>query len=343
VNAGQSGPSIEVDGSFDDALLGELTAAIEAVHPVIDSLAGTADAQLPTTRWLVSGDFATDVRRILGTPSGASFTTDRLGGEVAAKTLRSGQGRERVIALNGTLLLDEQDRRNLADHVFLAAHELTHVMQEEVRQLSGVMEGVPIPSETLRQGWRSVTRIVGDEYRADMVAGAVLKQVASVTDADGSTRPATIADTWALFHLGGLEAIVLDLHPVLPDLVQSYREWMIPLDALVQRLVTYTEQVATAVAHWQATCDHLDIADPWSLGDLPGAPAAELYVRPLWEPIYGQLRAQPLVPTVGELAEGEPELVADGERTVEAFWRSLGVTVSAVDGGDYVHVSEPTR
>ena len=297
-----SAEAIDVRGAFDGTLLDELVHAICAVQPVVESLAATVGVRLPSTRWLISGDFANDVMQELGS-SGPTFTTGRLGGDVAAKTLRNRLGTGHVIALNGALLLNPHDRCGLADHVFLAAHELTHVLQQEVRRQSGVMEGVPVPSETIRQSWRSVARIVGDEYRADRIAAAAVKQVASVSDSDGITRPAGIADTWVLNHLAGMEALALSLHPALPDLVQSYREWTIPLDALVRRLVIYTEQVATALAHWQATCDELDVVDSWALGDFDQGPATSLYLKPLWEPICRCLHEQSLIPLINSRLE----------------------------------------
>lgn len=334
-------PDIEVHGRHDNQLLSELLVAIKAVRPVLGGIAATSDVELPTTRWVVCEDFAREVGELIAHLGGPSFTTERLGGEVAAKTLRDAHSYDRVIALNGPLLLDPSDRRNNADHVFLAAHEMTHVLQEAVRRRSGVMESVPLPSETIRQGWRRVTRIVADEYRADIVAAKVLSKIASVTEVDGTTRPASIVETWALNHLGGAESVIVGLHPTLPDLIQSYRDWNISLDAMLQRLYSYTEQVATVLAHWQATCDILHVPDPWALGDIPTAPASSLYVRPLWEPICRRLREQPILPTPVELSLGEPLLLDVGEKAIEQLWSTLGVKVRDVVEGEHVDIVEP--
>jgi hypothetical protein len=282
-----SGPVIDVRGRHNERGLDELIQAIRAVYPALTALATQASGiGMPPTRLVVCDDFAADVDALIRREGAPAFTTDRLGGEVAAKTLWDPDiDGGRLIALNGRLLLDPADPRTPADQVFLVAHELSHVIQEEVRRRSGVMVGVPVPSETIRQSWRSITRIVADEYRADRIAAALLGRVVSVGDPTSATRAATIADTWALNHLAGAEAVIVDLHPALPDLVQAYREWQIPLDALLHRLGQYSEQVMTVLAHWQATCDALEIPEPCTLGEIPSAPATAMYVRPLWEPL----------------------------------------------------------
>lgn len=72
--------------------------------------------------------------------------------------------------------------------IFLLAHELTHPLINRMRVASGVLDGVPVRSETPTQAARSITRGASDEYRTDRFASVILGLFASV-DQDGERVP----------------------------------------------------------------------------------------------------------------------------------------------------------
>jgi hypothetical protein len=341
-----SEPEIEVRGDQSGRGLDELLLAVRSAHPQVARLAADqARVEMPPVRFIVSEDFVADVGALIGSEAGTTFTADRMGGTVAAKTLDDpDQLGRRLILLNGELLVGSTDARTLADQVFLVGHELTHVVQTEVRQRSGVMLGIPIPSETSQQRIRSMVRTAVDEYRADLVALLILGSTVSVTGDTGEGRPANVADTWALSHLVGAEDAILALHRTAPDLVYRYRIHALTLGELLHQLTSMTDQFLTLLAHYQGTCDSLGIEDPWALGKIPSAPATSLYVRPTWDPIAACARAQPLLPSVEELATTEPDLLEIGEQAVTDLWSTLGVSIEVLaDGQEYAHVTDPQR
>jgi hypothetical protein len=335
---------VEARGVVSATLHAELRDAISAVASPIGALANEAGVAMPPVRWCVCDDFIGEVTAHLRSSGGSSaFSAERLGGLVTAKTMPDLATGGHLIALNGTLLADPDAARSLADHVFLAGHELSHVLQTAVRNQSGVMIGAPFPSRTARQSWRSVVRIVADEYRADLIAAQLVSALVTVSPDGGDRRPATIIDTFGMGHLEATEGVVQGLVPKLPDLVDSYRGCEIPLEQLLQGLARFTEQTLTALAHWQATCDVLRLTHDFDV-DLPACRASELYVRPLWKTINSAIQQTSILPTPMELREQEPHLLDVGSRAIETMWAAAGVTVTEnFDETSDIAVTAPAR
>lgn len=337
---------IEESGSVGvSAASGALREAIELVVPVLDALGASVEVDLLETKWLLSDDFTADVANILAGGAGSEFTTDRLGGTVAAKTMVDpAKPDARVIVLNLPHVLGQDQPRSVADYIFLAAHEYCHVLQQSSRLAGGLPTTEPESDTPIHRSWRAIGRVVGDEYRADVVAGHVLAQLVTATDGTDSSRQASIADTFSLDHLAAAEDVILGLHPLLPDLVDSYRTREIDLEDLVRNLVRITEQALTQLAHWNAVCDLLGIDEPWDLGEIPNAAASQLYLRSNWQPLVAHLQNTPRSPSPEELSRNEPALLETAESAIAGLWASLGVSVEPLNEGDeYVHVGPPLR
>ena len=73
-----------------------------------------------------------------------------------------------------------------ARKVATMAHELSHPVMTRVRRMSGALDGVIFPSQTLAEVARSSARIDWDEFRAEAMADTVLQ---AMTTADGGGPP----------------------------------------------------------------------------------------------------------------------------------------------------------
>ena len=254
---------------------GDLVRAIETIEPIVVHLGEEAlGASMSPIRWVICEDFAAEVAADLDPTGGNTYSGDRVGGEVAAKTMVDPDHGGYAIYLNGRQLCDGDEAQSELSLMFLIAHEANHVLQYDTRRISAVADK-DSSGGMVRRAARFIGHFAVDEYRADAVASVILAQAASVTDTTtGISRSASPQDTFAFDHLAGFEAAVLGMYPTLADTVDDYRNHRISLEALLEIVIPHTDQFVTLAAHWQALCDCLTIAEPWSLGDLPDAPAA---------------------------------------------------------------------
>lgn len=330
-------PAIRLEGSVTASAASPLSDAIAAVEPALDYVvSGLAGEAFAPVTWVITDDFANSVAGVLDPTGAMEFTTDRVGGEVVAKTMRDGDGYS--IVLNAELLCG--DAPDLTSLVFLAAHELTHVAQYQLRDVADIR--LDLPDGEIRRSAHLIMHLAANEYRADRVAALVVANGVSVRDEAGETRQASILDTFAGGHISAAEDVAASMHSQLPDIVMDYRLHRMPLMEAVTRVVQFTDQAATVLGHWQALCDVVGVEEPWSLGELPHLEATDLYLRPLWDPVRDLIHDTPLILSPDELQDHETELTSVGASVVEAFWAQLGVTVEELpDGREYVHVAPP--
>ncbi len=337
-------PNVTITAAVAPPSADELIYAIETVEPILTAIATDTNTEaLSPIRWVICQDFNAEVTAHLDSTGVAAYSSERIGGEVGAKTMGDPAHGGYAIYLNGPQLCDGDDVPNLACLLFLVAHEATHVLQYDTRRIAQASSDPG--GRLVRRSARLLGRFAADEYRADAVAFGLLSQVACVTDnTTGDSRPAGPQDTFALDHLAGFEAAVLEMYPTLADTIDDYRNHRMSLDSLLNVIVPFTDQLVTLAAHWQAVCDTLDIQDPWSLGDLPTTPATDLYVRPLWTPLNGHLGSSLIVPTPDVIRDYDDDLIEISESAVVAFWEKLGLTVEDMpDGSEYIHIDEPVR
>jgi hypothetical protein len=192
---------------------------------------------------------------------------------------------------------------------------------------------------------REIARTAAAEFRADLVANAVLSVLASTSDSDGVTRPLTIYDLCGDGHRDELcrtlDAVV---HPGWPDTVQRYREHHMTLPELWQEIASSSGGVFNLLAHGEAHAHAGSASSP--LETLRAHRGVELYLGPAWQPLEDATTTQqgPL-PALSATRGYEQYIAEQGGRAILDMWVRLGLTVEVDrhDGRFALWVGEPQR
>lgn len=320
------GPSIGSDNAqifdFDARLL----------FRVVSQLRSAARIPASSVTALLTDDFVGSVERHYcpypgEMPTPGWFSSERLGGKAGAKCLdQTGDSSRVTIVFDSEPWEHAEDPGLRAEAIATVSHELVHVVLDRGRHACGAMDGVILPSVTGPERARSISRIVADEYRADAISDAMV--AATVTT--GEERTPARGLVWQLRqddYVIAVQTVLAEAHPGWPDLVDSYRDWKIPLEEMWGQLSRSTEQVLTILAHAQAHADSGDDGEILDRPDIAATPAASLYLQP-FRRFLDEVRRRPLLPRIGAFAEVERELVAIGEEAILEIWGLLGLTMA---------------
>lgn len=275
----------------------------------------------------------------------ASFTLDRVGGVVSGKNLdhpTDASIGQVILNANAFDYADSQTGGQLLG-AYVLAHELWHPPLTWTRHAA--TGRTLITGQTPDQAARAMARVLGDEYRADILASIVLNALAGPEPQH--REPGAWRDAWlAGAHVESLrEALTTTVHPGWADTIEAYRDHRIDLMTMWNTILRQTHELLTLLAHAEAASTNAD-HPPVLAGDLAGLPGNQLYVNDLWEPIASILRRQTLLPGVDDYAVLENELATVTETAVMTMWESLGLTFDDIDhdtGDYYIHVTDPVR
>jgi hypothetical protein len=274
---------------------------------------------------VLAGDFVAEVKRAM--PLGTDFTTERAGGSatVAKNLLQGDDGAEVVIVFDADLWRTPGDDIDRLFRATVIGHELAHPIQSRAAYASGAMDGVELPSVTPYEGFRSASRILANEYRADRLAEIVVGAMATV-DVAGATRP---FPTW-LFrdrsYLDGLVSLLAAAHPKWPDLVDRYRDREIPIEEMFYPLAAEIDQTLTLLMHSQALADAADAnVELLALPELASLPAVRLYLAEPLEPFMSLVRSAPAIASLSETRKLEREFTRVGLAAHLEIYRRLGI------------------
>jgi hypothetical protein len=281
---------------------------------------------------LLADDFVGEVDAHLQGPfraqEGDTFTTDRVGGVVVAKTLdQSADASRQVIVFDASWWRNAAQPEHRLRLAHIVAHELAHTVIERARHASGAMNGVLIPSVTGNETARSMARIMAGEYRADLLAEIVVGGYITAT-VDGETRPGR---TWYVDgndHVSRLAEVLARAHPAWPNIVQDYRERRSRLEEMWVRIAALTDQTLTNLIHCQAAADAADASvDILGSPPLVELPAVTLYLLEPWANLLAALRATPLLSNLSDVVQTEAAVVEAGSAAIVDIWRRLGLRV----------------
>jgi hypothetical protein len=305
------------------------------------------EASIPSTRVdvIVASDFTAAVRAHMRDGEGL-FDAERPFGRASAKNLaQDAAGEHVVIVFDARPLTMHPDGYDRFHALGTIAHELAHPILERARHESGVLSGVVRPSHTPGEISRSLGRIGVDEYRADAICDIVLAQVSSKT-VDGVVSPAVTWDRDGQGWFNTVRDLFATLHPKLPDVIQTYREWGMDLETMWREVVMQSEAIVTAFMHARAHADQADapvaILDAPEIRDLP---FVQLFLHDTLPPYLETARDGPIVPPLADFAALDARIVSASETMLREIWRRLGLTFTENPQTRQfsIHVTEPLR
>lgn len=322
---------------------------VRLIAAVYEHLREDRDLPGSAVRLILADDFVGEVERHMREPSrreeGGSFSVERVGGVVAAKNLpQADDYSDIVIVFNAALWTHAAQPNTRLMVAHLVAHELVHPIIERARHVSGVMDGVLVPSVSVLEVASSMARIMAGEYRADRIADEVVSSFITA-NVNGDVVPAyqwlTSNDSWT----SAVEAVVAAAHPRWPDTVQNYRERRTDLSSMYATLVPAIDQTITTMVHAQAGADSAETGlDLLAEEPIASLPATRLYLGETWAPFLAAMRAGPQLAPLAEFREWDEKVTAVGRDAILEIWRRLGLTV--LDHGERewgLLVGEPLR
>jgi hypothetical protein len=304
-----------------------LRALAATIHGAMEYIA--QEQQIPEVEVtvVVAGDFASEVGAILRQKVGDStaFTTERIGGVVVGKCIALNDDfSKQMVVLDGTGWI-YSDPAAQAQFLASLAHELAHVTIDRARHASGALDGVPATPYNGVDTAREIARTAAAEFRADLIANAILGVLASI--GDGVTRPLTIYDLCGDGHRDELRR-TLDamVHPGWPDMVQCYREHRMTLPELWQEIASSTEGVFHLLAHGAAHAQAGSASSP--LETLLEHRGVELYLGPAWQVLEDTITSDAwILPPLSATRAYEQHIAEKGGRAILDMWGRLGLTV----------------
>lgn len=314
--------------------LGEATVSLQGAAGVD----AAADVEI-----IVAADTAAAVRSLDGQVHTVedlrNYSLERVAGSVAAKTLYRDEAKSSaVIVLGGDLftIADPQSPAVLLQ-VFVAAHELAHVLIDRTRACGGPpMEPTGLPWEASR--W--MARYAIEEYHADRVAEVLPGTFISLST-EGQAEPVPASQT----DIGGDElGWVSSAMDAVEDFTKGIHRYRLVGNSVLESMwvesQTKTSQILNALAHGQATADFSREGSQTTVTSSLRDKREPLHR--LWSIIHEESRK--LSVTEGDpavfYAEEQQVLDACGRAIVE-FWSDIGLSFTPLGDGYYIHVADP--
>ena len=314
--------------------------AIETVQVEASKLAATAGISTLPIAIRITDRFTSDVEDRRGLSG--DYTTERVGGVVAAIALKS-QGAEagRLVLVNSTAF-EGQDTWSFVRLRYTLGHEVAHCLIDECRRVHGAPTGYdPTPMNLLDTiGYTAVS--VSDEFIADELAKGLLPAVNLTIDDEGVSITATDRALLAVDRLNGMtEDLDLHVYPGLRNTVERYRRSIVDLDTMTTALVSGIQGALILGAHYRSACRELspDAGDVRKVDEHPGT---RLYLAPFWARLAPCLDSRSGARALGDFKNADQTAFNVGSDAVTEIWRTLGIRFELLeDDAVHMHVEEP--
>jgi hypothetical protein len=336
--------SVEGD-DIEAAAKDDFTGLVRAVGPAFGKVAELSGIDQLAVECVLAADFikAVEARmRRFSEDDREGFTTERVGGVVAAKNLSQAEDDSKVAIVFDASMWAGIDGAARARKAAIMAHEVAHPVMTRVRRISGALEGVVFPSVTLTEVARSNARIDWDEFRAEAIADLVLQGMTTVTEPDGESRSLPLAEISLSGYVEQAKTQLGTAYPAWADRVQTYREWKMTLDEMWFSTLRDLGEMRTLLA-MTLGCLGLDSNEPIDPA-VSALPAYQLYFGEPWEAYIAAIRRLPIITTPTDHRDVEREILEAGEASFKQALHSLGLTADDLpDRHSEVHVTGPQR
>lgn len=313
---------------------------------VLDALAMTASAMgdavgLPdlAISVRVTDDFVAEAAAGRGDDL-PPYTTDRLGGVVAARSRHDGvrDGSHQVLV--NAAIFRMEDSWAVVHLPATIAHEVAHCLIAQCRHIAGNPAGyVELPCDPV-EAIAYVALTVCDEYLADELAKLLLPEFPVSLDANGQRAVLPSRLILGTDRLARASDDLDCIYPALRDRVQLYRITHNGLDEMTNDVISAVHGSLVMSAHYHSAVRELPQLD--EAEQVAGHPGMKLYLEPFWErmgPVLdSRIHASPLTDfsncdqaTLDAAIEAVAELLATAGLIPERLR----------DGAVFVHVGEP--
>jgi hypothetical protein len=288
---------------------------------------------VPNTKVLVTADLPKAVDRecgALGLEKDRREGLERVGGVVAGKCLRTGDGRHAtvVVPLELTVPTDSSSQLFIAG---IVGHELGHLLHDTMRAAEvRIIDGVWLPWEMAGV----IALLAAAEFRVGRFGHLVAETALKPTDGEG--RPLRLATITGPMFRGGLRSALDAVSPELQATIWQYRTNQLALDAMWNAVAKTSEGVALYLAHCQAaTLDERLVPEGLDHQAVP-------ILEPLWRPLFEYLEDAPLIPASGTWEEDRSKLQEIGLSGFTEVWRHLGLTAKPEGDSFHLAVRDPS-
>jgi hypothetical protein len=333
------GDGIEADAKND------FTDFARAVGPAIGKVAEISGIDQLAVECVLAEQFVKAVEarmRRFGEDDREGFTTERVGGFAVAKNLSQAEDDSLIAIVFDASMWAGMDGAARARKVATMAHELAHPIMTRVRRMSGALDGVVFPSQTLTEVARSDARINWDEFRAEDIADVVLQGMATADEPGGGSRPVPLAEISLSGYVEQAQMQMGAVYPAWADRVQAYREGKMTLGDMWYSTLRDLCQMRTLMA-MMLGCRGFESHEPVDPA-VSALPAYKLYFGEPWEAYIAAIRRVPSITTPQNHRDVEREILDVGEASFKHALKALGLTADDLpDRHSEVHVTEPQR
>jgi hypothetical protein len=336
--------TVEGDG-IPDAAKEDFTALVPAVGPAFGKIAEVSGIDQLAVECVLADQFVKAVEsrmRRFGDSDQGPYTTERVGGFAVAKNLSQVEDESKVAIVFDASMWTGTDGAARARKAATMAHEVSHPVMTRVRRMSGALDGVIFPSQTLTEVARSSARIDWDEFRAESFADMVLQEMATADEPGGGTHPLRLAEISLAGYVEQAQMQLGAAYPAWADRVQEYREGRKTLADMWYSTLRDLGEMRTLIAATMG-CMGVDSTEPID-PTVSSLPAYQLYFGKPWEAYIDAMGRLPLVTTPVNHRDVEREILEAGEASFRKALIALGLTADDLpDRQCEVHVTEPQR
>lgn len=332
-------------GGVPGAAQEDFTAMLAAVGPAFGKIAELSQIDQLSVECVLAEDFVKAVKprmRRFGDSDQGDFATERVGGFAVAKNLSQVEDDSRIAIVFDANLWAGMDGAARARKVATMAHELSHPVMTRVRRMSGALDGVIFPSQTLAEVARSSARIDWDEFRAEAMADMVLQAMTTADEPGGGSRPLRLAEISLTGYVEQATAQLGNAYPAWADRVVGFGIGRLTLDEMWTQTLRQLGQMRTLIAMMLGCLgtesnESIDAA-------VSALPAYQLYFGKPWEAYIEAIRRLPFITTPKDHHHVEREVLDTGEASFRQALKALGLTADDfADRHSYVHVTDPLR
>lgn len=277
---------------------------------------------------ILAENFDEVVSDILGKSDTASgrFSSARPHGCVVGKNIVKDDSWDHVVIVFNATFWDctaNSNSGNVLLQLGLIAHELAHPYIDRMRFRSGAVKVAT--TDALELNVRNLSRLIIDEYFADLIADAIVV-IATRKPTDAGVTPVHMWDILGTNQIDTLRTYLTDNCAALPNYANEYRANKITFQVMWGEILSGIEQLFTIYIHARAFADATKTEIPiFDSPEIQAVPFVQKYIPKSSMQFLDQLRKYRPPMSLGEWHNMEAVLLPAGEKSFLEIWELLCV------------------